>query len=218
MPVQDFMSKDLITVDEDASIIKASKLMKQNRVRHLPVLRKGRLLGIVSDLDLKEATPSKATTLDIHEMYYLLDRVKVKSLMPKHLYTIAPGATVEKAAAVMLHRNISALPVVDSQGGLEGIITKGDIFRAFVSISGITQAPLAMGLELEDRPGTVKAVTDRIRAHGGRIASILTGYGGAPESFIRVYIRAREVQDEEALRKDLAGQIRILYYIHEKLD
>ncbi len=113
MPVQDFMSKDLITVDEDASIIKASKLMKQNRVRHLPVLRKGRLLGIVSDLDLKEATPSKATTLDIHEMYYLLDRVKVKSLMPKHLYTIAPGATVEKAAAVMLNRNISALPVVD---------------------------------------------------------------------------------------------------------
>ncbi|MGB7910666.1 MAG: CBS and ACT domain-containing protein [Desulfobaccales bacterium] len=218
MPVQDFMSKDLITVDEDASIIKASKLMKQNRVRHLPVLRKGRLLGIVSDLDLKEATPSKATTLDIHEMYYLLDRVTVKSLMPKHLYTIAPGETVEKAAAVMLHRNISALPVVDPHGGLQGIITKGDIFRAFVSISGITQAPLAMGLELEDRPGTVKAVTDQIRAHGGRIASILTGYGGAPESFIRVYIRAREVQDEEALRKDLAGQIRILYYIHEKLD
>ncbi|MGA8572203.1 MAG: CBS and ACT domain-containing protein [Desulfobaccales bacterium] len=218
MPVQDFMSKDLITVDEDASIIKASKLMKQNRVRHLPVLRKGRLLGIVSDLDLKEATPSKATTLDIHEMYYLLDQVKVKSLMPKQLFTIAPGATVEKAAAIMLNRNISALPVVDPHGGLEGIITKGDIFRAFVSISSITQAPLAMGLELEDKGGTVKAVTDRIRAHGGHITSILTGYGGAPESYIRVYIRARDVQDEEALRKDLAGQIRILYYIHEELD
>ena len=125
MPVQDFMSKDLITVDEDASIIKASKLMKQNRVRHLPVLRKGRLLGIVSDRDLKEATPSKATTLDIHEMYYLLDRIKVKSLMPKQLFTITPGETVEKAAAVMLNRNISALPVVDPQGALQGIITKG---------------------------------------------------------------------------------------------
>jgi len=152
MPVQDFMSKDLITVDEDASIIKASKLMKQNRVRHLPVLRKGRLLGIVSDLDLKEATPSKATTLDIHEMYYLLDRVTVKSLMPKHLYTIAPGETVEKAAAVMLHRNISALPVVDPHGGLQGIITKGDIFRAFVSISSITQAPLAMAWSWKTGP------------------------------------------------------------------
>ena len=218
MPVQDFMSKDLITVDEDASIIKASKLMKQNRVRHLPVLRKGRLLGIVSDLELKEATPSKATTLDIHEMYYLLDRIKVKSLMPKQLFTVAPGETVEKAAAVMLNRNISALPVVDHQGALQGIITKGDIFRAFVSISGINQAPLAMGFELEDQPGSVKAVADLIQAHGGRIASILSSYEGAPESFLRVYIRAREVQDEEALRKDLEGKNRVLYFIHEKLD
>ncbi|MFZ0050680.1 MAG: CBS and ACT domain-containing protein [Desulfobaccales bacterium] len=218
MPVQDFMSKDLITVDEDASIIKASKLMKQNQVRHLPVLRKGRLLGIVSDLELKEATPSKATTLDIHEMYYLLDRIKVKSLMPKQLFTIAPGETVEKAAAVMLNRNISALPVVDHQGALQGIITKGDIFRAFVSISGINQAPLAMGFELEDQPGSVKAVADLIQAHGGRIASILSSYGEGPESFLRVYIRARGVQDEEALRKDLEGKNRILYFIHEKLD
>ena len=218
MPVQDLMSKDLITVDENASIIKASKLMKQNRVRHLPVLRKGRLLGIVSDLDLKEATPSKATTLDIHEMYYLLDRIKVKSLMPKQLFTIAPGETVEKAAAVMLNRNISALPVVDPQGALQGIITKGDVFRAFVSISGIDQAPLAMGFELEDRAGTVKVVTDLIQAHGGRIFSILTSYGGAPESFLQVYIRAREVKDEEALRKDLEGKNRILYFVHEKLD
>jgi acetoin utilization protein AcuB len=218
MPVQDFMSKDLITVDEDASIIKASKLMKQNRIRHLPVLRKGRLLGIVSDLELKEATPSKATTLDIHEMYYLLDRIKVKSLMPKQLSTIAPGETVEKAAAVMLNRNISALPVVDHQGALQGIITKGDIFRAFVSISGINQAPLAMGFELEEHPGSVKAVTDLIQAHGGRIASILSNYGEAPESLLRVYIRAQGVQDEEALRKDLEGKNRILYFIHEKLD
>ena len=75
-----------------------------------------------------------------------------------------------------------------------------------------------MGFELEDRPGSVKVVTDLIQAHGGRIASILSGYGGAPESFLRVYIRAREVQDEEALRKDLEGKNRILYYIHEKLD
>lgn len=218
MPVQDFMSKDLITVDEDASIIKASKLMKQNRVRHLPVLRKGRLLGIVSDLELKEALPSKATTLEIHEMYYLLDQIKVKSLMPKQLFTIAPGETVEKAAAVMLNRNISALPVVDHHGALRGIITKGDIFRAFVSISGINQAPLAMGFELEDQPGSVKAVTDLIQAHGGHIASILSGYGEAPEGFLRVYIRARGVQDEGALRKDLEGKNRILYFIHEKPD
>ena len=174
MPVKDWMSQDLVTVEEDTSIMKASRIMKQNNIQHLPVLSQGRLVGIVSDRDLKEATPSKATTLDIHEMYYLLDKVTVKSLMPKHLYTIAPGDTVEKAAAVMLKHHISALPVVDAQGALAGIITKGDIFRAFVSISGIHQGALAMGFELPDQPGSIKTVTDVIRAHGGRIASILT--------------------------------------------
>ncbi len=218
MPVQDWMSKDLVTIDEDTSIMKASKVMKQNDIQHLPVLSKGRLVGIVSDRDLKEATPSKATTLDIHEMYYLLDKIVVKSLMPKTLFTITPGDTVEKAAAVMLKHHISALPVIDVQGGLAGILTKGDVFRAFVSISGIYQGPLAMGLELPDQPGYIKQVTDVIREHGGRIASIMTRYEGAPEGFKRVYIRAKEVKDEKALQKELESKHKVLYYFNEKVD
>jgi acetoin utilization protein AcuB len=181
------------------------------------VLRQGRLAGIVSDRDLKEATPSKATTLDIHEMYYLLDKIAVKSLMPKTLVTIAPGDTVEKAAAVMLKNHISALPVVDAAGALAGILTKGDVFRAFVSISGIYQGPLAMGLELPDEPGYIKQVTDVIREHHGRIASIMTRYEGAPEGFKRVYIRAKQVKDETALHKALESKHRMLYYIKENV-
>jgi acetoin utilization protein AcuB len=218
MPVADWMSKDLVTIDENTSIMKASKVMKQNEIRHLPVLRKGGLVGIVSDRDLKEATPSKATTLDIHELYYLLDSILVKDLMPKALFTIAPGDTVEKAAAVMLKHHISALPVVDPQGALAGIITKGDIFRAFVSISGIYQGPLAMGLELPDQPGYIKQVTDVIREHGGRIASILTRYEGAPEGFKGVYIRAKQVKNEKALQQELESNHKILYYFHEEVD
>jgi acetoin utilization protein AcuB len=218
MPVKDWMSQELVTIDAETSIMKASKVMKQNNIQHLPVLREGRLVGIVSDRDLKEATPSKATTLDIHEMYYLLDTVMVKSLMPKHLHTIAPGDTVEKAAAVMLKHHISALPVVDAKGALAGIITKGDIFRAFVSISGIHQGTLAMGFELPDHPGSIKAVTDVIRAHGGRIASILTGYEGAPEGARQVFIRAKGIKDEKTLQRELEAKSRVLYCIHEKMD
>jgi acetoin utilization protein AcuB len=218
MPVQDWMSKDLVTIEEDTSIMKASKVMKQNNIQHLPVLSQGRLVSIVSDRDLKEATPSKATTLDIHEMYFLLDKVTVKSLMPKQLFTIAPGDTVEKAAAAMLKHHISALPVVDAQGTLAGIITKGDIFRAFVSISGIHQGALAMGLQLPDQTGSIKTVTDVIRAHGGRIASILTGYEGAPEGFRQVFIRAKDIKDEPALRQELEAKSKVLYFIHEQVD
>src|SRR5665648_1035413 len=71
MPVKDWMNKDLVTIEEDTSIMKASKIMKQHNIQHLPVLRQGRLVSIVSDRDLKEATPSKATSLDIHEFCLL---------------------------------------------------------------------------------------------------------------------------------------------------
>jgi len=218
MPVQDWMSKDLVTIDADTSIMKASKVMKQNNIQHLPVMSQGRLAGIISDRDLKEATPSKATTLDIHEMYYLLDKIVVKSLMSKTLITIAPGDTVEKAAAVMLKNHVSALPVVDAQTALAGIITKGDIFRAFVSISGIYQGALALGVELPDEVGYIKQVTDVIRAHGGRIASIMTRYEGVPEGFKHVYIRAKNLKDENALRQDLEGKHKILYLFNEQVN
>src|SRR3974377_357423 len=131
MPVRDWMSKDLITIDEDASIMKASQLMKQNNIQHLLVLGKGRLVGIVSDRDLKEAQPSKATTLDIHEIYSVRDKITVKSLMPKQLFSITPGETLEKAAGLMLKHNISALPVTDPRGILAGVISKGAIFASF---------------------------------------------------------------------------------------
>ena len=218
MPVRELMSKKLITVTVDDTIMKASKLMRENSIQHLPVLKNGALAGIVSDRDLKEASPSKATALDIHELYYLLDKITVGTVMPTRIFTIAPADTVEKAAAVMLKHNISALPVVNPEGGLEGIITKGDIFRAFVSISGIYQGEWAMGFELADQPGSIKEITDVIRAHGGRIASILTGYEWAPPGFRHVYIRARDLTDEKALQQELGSKVKILYFLHEKVD
>jgi acetoin utilization protein AcuB len=218
MLVQDWMSSELTTVDEDASIIESSKLMKQNGIQHLPVLKKGRLIGIISDRDLKEAQPSKATSLEIHELYYLLDEIKVKSLISPSLFTTTREDTIEKVAAIMLKHHISALPVVGPQGKLEGIITKGDVFRAFVSISGIHQAELQFGFELEDRPGSIGEAANTIRAHGGRIVSIVTEYERAAEGFRHVYIRAREVENEDALFEELKGKFKVLYRTHDRVD
>jgi acetoin utilization protein AcuB len=218
MLVQDWMSSKVITVDHDVSIMKASKLMRQNGIQHLPVLKEKRLIGIISDRDLKEAQPSDATTLDIYELYYLLDEVEVKSVMSPNLFTITDGESVEKASATMLKHNISALPVVNAAGELQGIITTGDVFRAFVSISGIYQAELQIGFQLEDRPGSIGEVASVIRTHGGRIVSILTEYERAPEGFRFVYIRAREVGNEQALFEDLEGKFKVLYRSHDKLD
>ena len=215
MLVQDWMTSEVISVDVDASMAKASKLMKENGIQHLPVLKKGRLIGIISDRDLKQAQPSKATALDIYELSYLLDEVKIKSMISPNLFTTNRVETVEKAAVTMLEHHISALPVVSSAGELEGIITKGDVFRAFVSISGIHQAKLQIGFEVTDRPGSIKDVTDVIRAHGGRIVSIMTHYEHAPEGFRRVYIRCKDMEDENTLFAELEGNFKVLYRTHD---
>ena len=218
MLVKHWMSENVITIDEGESVMKASKIMKQEGFQHLPVLRKGRLAGIVSDRDLKEAHPSKATTLDIHELYYLLDNLKVKQVMPKSLYTTTAEETLDKAAALMLKHKISALPVVDPKGELQGIVTKGDVFRAMVSVSGIQLAPLQLCFEIEDRPGTIRDVIDVIRAHGGRIVSIITTYESTPAGFRHLYVRPREVKDEKALIAELETRFKLVYHAHDKLE
>jgi acetoin utilization protein AcuB len=132
MLVQDWMSSKVITVDHDAPILKASKLMKQNGIQHLPVFKEESLIGIISDRDLKEAQPSKATAMDIYELYYLLDELKVSSVMSPNLFTITSEESVEKAAATMLKHTISALPVVNPQGDLEGILTWKEGWQALL--------------------------------------------------------------------------------------
>ena len=218
MLVKDWMSREVITVEEDVSIMKASKLMKDRGFQHLPVVRQGRLTGIVSDRDLKEAHPSKATTLDIHELYYLLDKLQVKKVMSKNPHTVSGNETTDKAAALMLKHDISALPVVDQKGDLQGIITKGDVFRAMVSVSGIYQAPLQLCVEIEDRPGSIRKVTDVIRANGGRIVSMISTYEQAPQGFRHLYVRTKNVQDEKALFSELEGKFKLIYRIHDELD
>lgn len=218
MLVKHWMSENVVTIDEDASIMKASKLMKHHGFQHLPVSKKDRLTGIVSDRDLKEAHPSQATTLDIHELYYLLDKLQVEKVMSKNLRTARADETVDKVAALMLQHKISALPVVDQKGELEGIITKGDVFRAMVSVSGIQQAPLQLCFEIEDRPGAIREVTDVIRAHGGRLVSIISTYEHAPAGFRHLYVRPRDVRDEKSLIVALKTKFKLLYQTHDEVE
>jgi acetoin utilization protein AcuB len=218
MLVKDWMTKEVITVEEDVSIMKASRLMKQKGFQHLPVVRQGGLTGIVSDRDLKEAQPSKATTLDIHELYYLLDKLQVKKVMTKNPHTVSGDETTDKAAALMLKHDISALPVVDQRGDLQGIITKGDVFRAMVTVSGIYQAPLQLCVEIEDRPGSIRKVTDVIRAHGGRLVSMITTYEQAAKGFRCLYVRTKEVENEDALFAELESKFKLIYRIHDQVE
>lgn len=215
MLVKDWMTTNPITVTDETSMMKAIHLMKQHRFRRLPVLHQGKLAGIITDRDLKEASPSKATTLDVHELYYLLAELQVKEIMTRNPLTVSAEDTVEHAAQLMLEHTISGLPVLDGQGELVGILTQADVFRAFMHITGIQQGGVQFALRLEDRPGLIKEVVDLLRARGARFVSLLSSYATAREGFRDVYLRVKNLSPEavEAARAELAGKYELLYVI-----
>ncbi|MEW6386536.1 MAG: CBS and ACT domain-containing protein [Thermodesulfobacteriota bacterium] len=213
MLVKDWMTSDPVAISDDTSMMKAIHLMKQNQFRRLPVLHQGQLVGIVSDRDLKEASPSKATTLDVHELYYLLAELQVKDIMTRQPVTVSPEDTVEHVAQLMLEHTISGMPVLNDQGELVGIITQSDVFRAFMHITGIQQGGVQFALRLEDRPGLIKEVVDLLRARGARFVSLLSSYTATREGFRDVYIRVKNLSPDAVLaaKEELAGRYELLY-------
>ena len=189
MLVKNWMSKPVITIDADASMNDAIKLLKNHNIKMLPVMENGKLVGIVTDRDLKRASASDATSLEIHELLYLISKIKIREIMTQNPITVPQDYTVEETAEILLKHNISGVPVVDQYREVVGTITQNDIFRILISLTGAEKKGIQFGIEVEDRPGSIKEVTDIIREYGGRMASILTSYDKAPEGYRRVYIR-----------------------------
>ncbi len=127
--VKDWMTANLLTVDVGTGLMDADHVMRDNGIRRLPVLQNGRLVGIVTYGDIREARPSAATSLSTWEMNYLLLRLKIEEVMAKEPLTVRPDAIMGEAASLMLKHRISGLPVVTADGDLVGIITESDIFR-----------------------------------------------------------------------------------------
>ncbi len=130
--VKSWMTKNVITIGVDTTLPEAHKLMAKHSIRRLPVIENGRLVGIVTRGDVREAEPSDATSLSIWEINYLLAKLRVEKIMTRQPVTISPEATIGEAAKLMLEKKISGLPVVDNQNQVIGIITESDIFRMVV--------------------------------------------------------------------------------------
>lgn len=131
--VQDWMTRKVITVDVRTTLPDAHKLMRTNQIRRLPVMDKGRLAGIVTRSDIREASPSDATTLSVWELTYLLGKLEVRQIMTTDPVTIGPEASIKDAAKLMYSHKIGGLPVLDRTGHLVGIITESDIFRILIA-------------------------------------------------------------------------------------
>jgi CBS domain-containing protein len=131
-PVKEWMTTPVVSVSPKSTIIEADRMMQEYGIRRLPVLEKGKLVGIVTKGDVREARASAANTLSIWELNYLIARLKVEQIMSANVYTINPDADIADAAELMMSRKVSGLPVVNQNGEVVGVITESDIFRMLV--------------------------------------------------------------------------------------
>src|SRR4030066_1199545 len=138
MRIRDVMTRNPITVDSETLILEAQKIMKENKIRRLPIMDKGKLVGIITQHDLLEASPSPATSLSIHELNYLLSKMKVKEIMKKNPMTLTPETPFEEALKIGQEKKIGSFPVVGN-GKLVGIATESDIVRFLTRALGVRE-------------------------------------------------------------------------------
>ncbi|MGE5663920.1 MAG: CBS and ACT domain-containing protein [Deltaproteobacteria bacterium] len=180
------MMRNPVSVDENDSMKKAMDLLRDREIRHLPVLKGGdRLVGIVSERDIKQASPSPATALEIREIYYLLDKVKVRQIMTRRPYTISSTAPIEEAALIMREKKIGCLPVVED-GRLVGILTETDILDAFIESMGVSGPGYRVELALPNRPGMLFEVLSLLKDFSVNIVSVATAAHDDPEMKILI--------------------------------
>ena len=202
MYVSDWMATKVMALDADNTAADALSLMKEKHIHHLPIVTLDKLVGILSDRDLREFIPAKSSTLDVYAVHYLPAKTKLKEIMKTELITTTSDTPLENAAMVMLDRDIGCLPVVDG-GKLIGIITDKDIFSALVDITGVRHRGHRVDVTLEDRPGSIQELADIIRRHGFRLRSILTSYEGIKDGYRDVVIRTGGEGNFEGLKKEL---------------
>ncbi|MDL2344812.1 CBS and ACT domain-containing protein [Deinococcus sp. MIMF12] len=178
MLVRDWMTRDPITVTPDTPVMDALRILKERGFRRLPVMEGGRLIGITTRKDLKDAMPSKATTLSVWELNYLLSKLTVSEMMARPVITAQEDEYMEDAALRMQEHGVGGLPVVDAGGRVTGIITITDVLRAFVDIMGMKEGGTRLTLDMPDTPGSLFRAAQA--AQPSNIISVAT-YGHSAE-------------------------------------
>ncbi len=177
MLVGERMTKRPIVTHPDTPIDEALKLMRDSKVRRLPVLdKKSKLVGMVAEKDLLYVSPSPATSLSIHELHYLISKIKVQDVMTKEVITATEYTPLEEAARIMADNKIGSLPVM-RDGKLVGIITETDLFCIFLELLGAREKGVRLTMLVPEQKGVLAAITRDIAEMGGNIISLGTFVG-----------------------------------------
>jgi len=188
MYVKDWMSKDVVCLKKEDSINDAFKAMKEGNFHRVPIVEKGKIVGLITETTLADYTPSKATTLSVFEMNSLLQRTTCNEVMNKNVITIDPDALLEDAADKMMQNHVSCLPVIDKDTDmLVGIITQKVIFGAFVDLMGYYSKGSRIVVEIkEDKPGILKDIATILSAEQISITHLCVYHYSDVDIVIRV--------------------------------
>lgn len=216
MLVKDWMSKPAVTVDADASVAKAVKLLKRHEINMLPVMSGKRLAGIIANADIQRASAAGFDPFEQDEFYELLSQVRVGSVMTRNPIKVSPEHTIEEAAEIFLIHRISGLPVVDSRDEVIGVITKSDILQLILILAGKAKRGIQFALELENQPDRIKDITDMILDYGGRISSLIATRERAGRGNQRLYFRIYGIDQPSFLRltEVIREKAKLLYIIN----
>jgi acetoin utilization protein AcuB len=173
MRIRDIMSTNVVAVDEKTSLHDARKIMETHRIRRLPVMKRDKLVGLVTKHMLLEASPSPATSLSIHEMHYLLAKMTVKEIMIKKPYTISPDMPAEEALQVGQEMGYGAFPVVED-GRLVGVVTESDIVRIMTRVLGVREKGERIVVRASKQFGNMQRIMEILDENKTVLLSMMT--------------------------------------------
>lgn len=180
------MQHDPITVRPEDSMRLVINLLKEKRIRSIPVVQGKRLAGIVTDRDVRQASASSATSLEIRELHYLLEKIKVQEIMTKSVITATPETSIEEAAKILHDNKINALPVLE-RGELVGIITTIDIMEVLIEVLGMGVDGSRIEVLVDDKPGELLEICKIVKSHDVNIVSVVTSKNDMPGKKILVF-------------------------------
>lgn len=203
MYVDRIMSRDVLQVAEDARVTQLAALMRDRHIRHLPVVRAGHLVGLVTSHDLERVAPSPVTTLSVGEANYLLGKLTAAKVMRAHVITCAPDTLVEEAARLLREKKIGCLPVVEAGGQLVGIVTHEDLLDFFLDITGCLMPDTTrIAVHLPDAIGQLGRFLTAINDAGGYIATVVSPVH-PDQTGLRIVVVRYRADDPRALNRRL---------------
>jgi len=201
MKVRDIMSTNVVTVTEKTLVNDAKQIMEAHRIRRLPVMKKDKLVGLVTKHMLLEAAPSPATSLNIWELNYLLSKMTVKEIMVKNPFTISPDMPVEEALQLGQDKGFGAFPVVEN-GKLVGVVTESDIVRMMTRALGVRDKGKKIDIRVSAQFGTMKRIMDILDSRKTVLLSMMTLPPEEGENDWLIMLRVRS-EDAEPIAKEL---------------